>query len=139
MDFVPSRGISSRRNKLSPNGATPNNHDTPAGESLKKFPKNVGIARASPSSGVKRRLLRGFTPPSKPPIIAMTEATKRSITRWIHLIFSIPIVGYIYSPFPALPNYALTVRYVAVPLIVLTGFWMWLGTRLIRATEKASA
>ena len=33
----------------------------------------------------------------------MKEATKRSIFRWIHLIFSIPIIGYIYSPFDKLP------------------------------------
>jgi hypothetical protein len=29
----------------------------------------------------------------------MTDATKRPILRWIHLVFGIPIVGYIYSPF----------------------------------------
>jgi hypothetical protein len=28
----------------------------------------------------------------------MTQGSKRSIFRWIHLIFSIPIFGYIYSP-----------------------------------------
>jgi hypothetical protein len=33
-------------------------------------------------------------------------ATKRWIPRLIHLIFSIPIVGYVYSPFKELPNYA---------------------------------
>src|SRR5215831_3181387 len=33
-------------------------------------------------------------------------ATKRSILRWIHLIFAIPILGYIYSPFAELPSYA---------------------------------
>ena len=36
----------------------------------------------------------------------MTEATKRSIGRWIHIVFAIPIIGYIYSPFKELPNYA---------------------------------
>jgi hypothetical protein len=30
----------------------------------------------------------------------------RSIFRWIHLVFSIPILGYIYSPFDKLPSYA---------------------------------
>ena len=29
----------------------------------------------------------------------MKDATKRSILRWIHIVFSIPILGYIYSPF----------------------------------------
>jgi hypothetical protein len=27
----------------------------------------------------------------------MKEATKRSIFRWIHIVFAIPIIGYIYS------------------------------------------
>jgi len=57
----------------------------------------------------------------------MTQATTRSIVRWIHLIMSIPIIGYAYSPFEELPNYAPVVRFFAVPVIVLTGLWMWKG------------
>ena len=38
--------------------------------------------------------------------LMMKEATKRSIFRWIHIVFSIPILGYIYSPFEKLPDYA---------------------------------
>ncbi|HXQ35907.1 MAG TPA: hypothetical protein VN843_17965 [Anaerolineales bacterium] len=57
----------------------------------------------------------------------MNEATKRSIVRWIHLVFSIPIIGYIYSPFEEIPNYAPAVRFVFLPLMVLSGFWMWKG------------
>jgi predicted tellurium resistance membrane protein TerC len=52
---------------------------------------------------------------------------KRSIFRWIHLVFGIPVIGYIYSPFKELPNYAPVVRYVAIPVIALTGLWMWKG------------
>jgi predicted tellurium resistance membrane protein TerC len=66
----------------------------------------------------------------------MTEATKRSIFRWIHLIFAIPIIGYIYSPFKELPNYAPVVRYVAIPVIALTGLWMWKGHLLRRLISK---
>ena len=36
----------------------------------------------------------------------MKDSTKRSILRWIHIIFAIPIAGYVYSPFKELPNYA---------------------------------
>lgn len=68
----------------------------------------------------------------------MTEATKRTLLRWIHLVFSIPIVGYIYSPFPELPNYAPVVRYVAVPLIVVSGLAMSIG-RLRRRAAAAAA
>ena len=34
----------------------------------------------------------------------------RTIFRWIHLVFSIPILGYIYSPFDKLPQYAAKTR-----------------------------
>ena len=57
----------------------------------------------------------------------MNNATKRSILRWIHLIFAIPIIGYVYSPFEELPNYAPVVRFVFVPVIILSGFWMYSG------------
>ena len=57
----------------------------------------------------------------------MNTATQRSIFRWIHLIFSIPILGYIYSPFAELPNYAPVVRFVSIPVLILSGFWMYAG------------
>jgi predicted tellurium resistance membrane protein TerC len=57
----------------------------------------------------------------------MSNATKRAILRWIHLIFAIPIIGYVYSPFAELPNYAPIVRYVAFPVILLSGLWMYAG------------
>jgi len=57
----------------------------------------------------------------------MTEATRRSIVRWIHILFSIPIIGYIYSPFDQIPNYASRVRFFVVPVMVLSGLWMWKG------------
>lgn len=57
----------------------------------------------------------------------MKEATKRSIVRWIHLIFSIPILGYIYSSFDRLPLYAFRTRFIFVPIMILSGLWMWKG------------
>lgn len=58
----------------------------------------------------------------------MISASKqRVIVRWFHLVFAIPIIGYIYSPFEQLPDYAPTVRFVAFPVILLSGLWMWKG------------
>lgn len=57
----------------------------------------------------------------------ISGATKRSILRWIHLIVGIPILGYIYSPFAEIPNYAPLVRGVFVPVMILSGFWMYSG------------
>jgi hypothetical protein len=58
----------------------------------------------------------------------MNPHTKRSILRWIHIAFTIPILGYVYSPFALLPSYAFVARYVAVPILMLSGFWMWIGS-----------
>ena len=69
----------------------------------------------------------------------MKESTKRSILRWIHIIFAIPIADYVYSPFEELPNYASTVRYVALPMMVLTGLWMWKGHVVRRLIWKRPA
>ena len=57
----------------------------------------------------------------------MSNATKRSILRWIHLIFGIPIIGYVYSPFAELPEYAPVVRFVSIPVLILSGYWMYAG------------
>jgi hypothetical protein len=57
----------------------------------------------------------------------MSSATKRSILRSIHLIFAIPIIGYVYSPFAELPNYAPVVRFVSIPVLILSGYWMYAG------------
>ena len=69
----------------------------------------------------------------------ITPATERVILRWIHLVFAIPIVGYIYSPFQNLPDYAPLTRYVFLPVMVLTGLWMWKGYLVRRLFTKRPA
>jgi len=69
----------------------------------------------------------------------ISSATQRSIFRWIHLIFAIPIFGYIYSPFDKLPGYATPTRFVFFPLMVLTGLWMWKGHVVRRLFSTKSA
>ena len=69
----------------------------------------------------------------------MKDATTRSIIRWIHIVFSIPILGYIYSPFEEIPKYASRVRFVVVPVMLVSGLWMWKGHVLRRLISKRSA
>jgi thiosulfate reductase cytochrome b subunit len=69
----------------------------------------------------------------------MTQATKRSIVRWIHLVLGIPIIGYVYSPFENIPQYAGPTRFVFLPLLILTGLWMWKGHLVTRLFSKRSA
>ena len=47
----------------------------------------------------------------------MNIPTQRMIFRWIHIIFAIPILGYIYSPFDKLP--------AMLPQLGLSSFLEW--------------
>jgi len=69
----------------------------------------------------------------------ISSATQRSIFRWIHIILSIPIFGYIYSPFEKLPGYATPTRFIFFPAMVLTGLWMWKGHVVRRLVWNRSA
>jgi len=69
----------------------------------------------------------------------MSQGTKRWILRTIHIVFSIPILGYIYSPFDKIPNYARPTRFFFVPVMVLSGLWMWKGHVLRRLIAKRPA
>jgi len=69
----------------------------------------------------------------------MRESTKRSIVRLLHLVFAIPIAGYIYSPFDQIPNYAPATRFVFVPALVLSGLWMWKGHVVRRLVSRRPA
>jgi hypothetical protein len=57
----------------------------------------------------------------------MNNATKRTILRSIHLILSIPILGYIYGEPSEVARYAPAARVVFVPVMILSGFWMYSG------------
>jgi len=67
---------------------------------------------------------------------AVNRGLTRTIFRWIHLVFSIPILRYIYSPFDKIPQYATPTRYVFVPVMVISGLWMWKGHVVRRLLSK---
>jgi hypothetical protein len=66
----------------------------------------------------------------------MNQSTVRLIFRWIHIVFAIPIVGYIYSPFDKIPQYAPATRFVFVPIMMLSGLWMWKGHLVRRMVSR---
>ena len=68
----------------------------------------------------------------------ISNTTQRSILRLIHIIVAIPILGYIYSPFAKLPDYAPLTRFVFLPVMVITGLWMWKGHLVRRLVSKRS-
>ncbi|MDB5324688.1 MAG: hypothetical protein JWM57_257, partial [Phycisphaerales bacterium] len=68
----------------------------------------------------------------------MSNATQRTICRWIHIVFGLSIVAYIYGPPEEVVQYRDNFRFVFVPVIVLSGFWMWKGHVLLRPFSKKS-
>lgn len=68
----------------------------------------------------------------------ISASTTRVIVRWIHLVLAIPVIGYVYSPFENLPDYAPVVRFIAIPIIALTGLCMWKGHIARRLFTKRS-
>ena len=69
----------------------------------------------------------------------ISNATQRSIFRWIHIIFGIPILGYIYDSPSDTPNYAFAIRYIFLPVLLLSGLWMWKGHVVRRLLWKRPA
>jgi hypothetical protein len=66
----------------------------------------------------------------------MSNAMERKIMRWIHLILSIPIIGYIYGPVAERPEAVFATRVFFVPIVILTGLWMWKGHLLKKLFRK---
>jgi hypothetical protein len=62
----------------------------------------------------------------------MTLWRERNTIRFLHLVLSIPIVGYIYGPVEHIARAAFFVRWIAFPFVVLSGFWLWLKPRIAK-------
>jgi hypothetical protein len=57
----------------------------------------------------------------------MSAAFERKIIRWVHIILSIPIVGYVYGPVAEIEEATRMVRWVFLPIIIVSGLWLWKG------------
>ncbi|MFO0895182.1 MAG: hypothetical protein U0574_09560 [Phycisphaerales bacterium] len=69
----------------------------------------------------------------------MKPTTKRAILRWAHIIFGLTLLGYIYGPPEETRQYLPFFRYGYVPLLVLSGLWMWKGPAIRRLWSGAPA
>ena len=56
--------------------------------------------------------------------------------RWMHIILSIPIIGFIYGPVESIPYAAFAVRWIIFPIVVISGFWMWKAQQLKRWLKR---
>lgn len=69
----------------------------------------------------------------------MNPGTQRTILRWIHILFGLPILGYIYGPPEEVQQYLPMYRYIFVPILGLSGLWMWKGHLVTRLFSRRSA
>jgi thiosulfate reductase cytochrome b subunit len=69
----------------------------------------------------------------------MNSLEERILIRTLHLVLSIPIIGFIYGPVAHIPPAAGFTRFVAVPLVILSGLWMWQKPRLVRWLRRRRA
>jgi hypothetical protein len=66
----------------------------------------------------------------------MKAATERKIVRSLHILASIPIIGLIYGPVSQFPNAVMMIKWVLLPLIVLSGLWLWKGHLVRKKLQK---
>ena len=57
----------------------------------------------------------------------MNAAGKRAILRWVHIVAAIPLLGSIYGEPSEVQEYVGAVRLLFVPVMILSGYWMYSG------------
>ncbi len=46
-------------------------------------------------------------------------------------MLSVPILGFLYGPVAHIPCAAFFTRWVAMPVVLLSGFWLWLKPKVL--------
>src|SRR5579872_6749856 len=98
-----------------------------------------GIDRARGFSRAAHREIHAAGPSTNPRSTIMNQPITRTILRWIHIICGIPILGYIYDSPSDTHNYAFSVRFLFLPVLLLSGLWMWKGHVFRRLLSKRLA
>lgn len=55
----------------------------------------------------------------------MTVARLRTIFRWVHIVLGLTLLCYVYSPFHKYIAFQIFVKFAAIPVIVISGLWLW--------------
>jgi len=66
----------------------------------------------------------------------MNASNKRHLNRWFHILTGAMIATYIYSPWAAIPEYALLAKAIVLPLLIATALQRWKGYLLKRAFQS---
>lgn len=61
---------------------------------------------------------------------------ERDVIRLLHLILSIPILGFLYGPVAHIPRAAWFTRWIAFPVVLASGLWLWLKPKIMQRLRK---
>lgn len=64
---------------------------------------------------------------------------KRIVLRWVHIIFGLPLIGFVYGPPAETEQYRFMFQYFFMPVLLVTGLWMWKGHWVERLIWKKPA
>ena len=68
----------------------------------------------------------------------VNQARVRMILRWVHIACGIFLVGYVYK-FHADAGATSVAQFVVVPVIALSGMWLWQQGRIVKWTRRNTA
>jgi hypothetical protein len=57
----------------------------------------------------------------------MTPALERALIRWVLIILCVPVLGYFYGPIENRLYATTAVKWIFLPMIALSAFWLWKG------------
>jgi hypothetical protein len=57
--------------------------------------------------------------------------------RWVHLIGSVAIGTFVYSPWRDQAEFLLLMRGLVIPILIFTGLWMWQGHRMKKLLDSS--
>lgn len=66
----------------------------------------------------------------------MSDRRLRSILRWSHLTLGLVLLIYLFSPYTGDPDVTMMVRLGVLPLLFVTGLWMWSQLSTARFSDK---
>jgi len=49
----------------------------------------------------------------------------RIMIRWIHIVSALIILSYVYSPFHDRYFFQIIMKFIVIPVVTLTGIWIW--------------
>lgn len=66
----------------------------------------------------------------------MSAYKQRVILRWFHLITGAILVTYIYSPWSNILAFSFLVKFIIIPILIISGIWLWKGAQIKRLFKK---